>query len=233
MKTADGKSELPVMYLDIETNELAEEVGGWGNVHLLTMGVAVTYNEAEPAGKEVRIWLAGMEKELCNYLRQAQCLVGHNLFRFDLTVLWGALNRAERLPIALVDMRNEKPDRAKQGWAGIPVIDTLATLKEATGRFVSLDNLGMSTLRKGKTEGMDGALAPVMLREGRKREVVAYCKDDVTLVRDLFRYGVTKGVVWYVDTRSRKPRYARPGWQESFQQLARVKGERVKGKRKR
>jgi len=233
MKTQDGKYELPVVYLDIETNELAAEVGGWGNCHLLTMGVAVTYGEHEPQGTQWRIWRAGQEVALCQYLTNAKLVVGHNLFRFDYKVLWGALNRVEYIPIDLIPLRDEKPDRNNGKWGDIHTIDTLATLKEATGRFIGLDNLGESTLRRGKTDGMSGEKAPIMLREGRWKEVAVYCRDDVALIRDLFRYGVEKGVVWYVDMRSRKPRFAKPNWPAMFDSQARVRGTPVKKSRKR
>lgn len=232
MKTQDGKHELPVCFLDIETNEMAAEVGGWSNIHRMTMGVGVTFNENEPPGQEWRVWQAGNEVALCSYLvEHAKCLVGHNLFRFDLTVLWAALNNLDTIPIPLIDMRDEKPERYRNGWAGIPVIDTLSTLKDATGRFIGLDNLGQSTLKRGKTDGMDGAQAPTMLREGRRAEVIAYCRDDVALVRDIFRYGVEKGVVWYVNLKTRKPRFARPHWNSAFDGLARSRGTKVKRKR--
>ena len=159
-------------------------------------------------------------------------MVGHNLFRFDYKVLWGAPNRAERLPISLAAHRKEEPHRANMSWAGIATIDTLASLKEITGRFLALDNLGMSTLKRGKTDGMSGELAPQMLREGRWREVAAYCRDDVALIRDLFRWGVTKGTIWYVDMRTRKPRYAQPTWASTLAAVASTRGTKVKARKR-
>lgn len=228
MKTNDGKLILPVTFLDIETNELAQEVGGWRHVDKLTMAVGVTFNEAEGQNEKFKVWRAGDEVELCQYLLQSPLVVGHNLFRFDYLVLWGALQRVERIHINVIPLQEERPEYAKRTWAGIHTIDTLATLKEETGRFIGLDNLGQSNLKRGKPEGMSGAKAPEMIREGRMNEVIAYCKEDVTIVRDLFRLAVKRGTVWYIDMRTRKPRFAKPGWDKQFENLAIVRGSKTK-----
>lgn len=225
MKTQDGKYELPVVYLDIETNELASEVGGWNHVDKMTLGVGVTYDERDELW---RFWNQKNVLGLCEFLSKAPLIVAHNGFRFDLTVLWGYLRSLDSIPIPLIEMRDEKPEYHKNGWAGIPVIDTLTTLRAETGRFIALENLAMSTVNMEKAEGIDGGQAPILLREGRVREVNAYCRQDVQMLRKVFEYGVGKGVVWYLDTRTRKPRFARPDWAARFSSLARVRGSRVK-----
>lgn len=231
MKTQDGKLELPVCYLDIETNELAEEVGGWKHVDRLTMGVGVTYDDSAKDGERWRIWKTGMEIPLLQYLHDKPLIVAHNAFRFDLTVLWGALTRAKSIPTFLIEWRNEKPDYMLKSWAGHPVIDTLATIKEATGKFVSLDNLGESTVNMKKAEGMSGAMAPTLLQQGEFLKVITYCKRDVEILSKVFRFGVEKGQVWYIDPYTHKPRYARPGWTYEFSQMAKVRGTKVRKKK--
>lgn len=223
MISTDGKRRLPVVVLDIETNELVEEVGGWKNVHLLTMGVAVTYDEQTDTW---RTWRHGEEADLLSFLVDAPLVVGYNLLRFDYKVLWGALQQMPLVRIKLIPLARTDPEE----WSlHIPTLDLFAWLKKTTGRFIGLENVGQSTLGKGKAGKIKGIDAPGLLKAGKVREVAEYCTSDVQLTYDLFKWGVEKGTAWYIGT-DRKPHATQAGWQGEFNVRAAAVGERVKGK---
>jgi len=221
MKTTDKKHELPAVFLDLETNELAEDVGGWKNTHLLTLAVAVTYDERDVTW---RTWHEEDLVDLLKYLIEAPVVVGWNLLRFDYKVLWGGLMRQAMHAIELLPLVNSIPEAWGQH---ISTIDLMAWLHRETGQYIGLDNAAKSTLGRGKTEGVEARMIPQMLRDGEMRKVTAYCKDDVQLTRDLFAWGVTKGSCWYL-ARNKKPRTCRALWQGDFNSQAASRGSRVK-----
>jgi DEAD/DEAH box helicase domain-containing protein len=227
MLTTNGKHDLPCVYLDIETNELAAEVGGWGNIHLMTVGVAVTYDERDGTW---RTWYKDDVARLLAYLVNAPMVVGYNLLRFDYKVLWGGLMRIEKIPIDLIPFASGITAKSvPEKWGEIiRTIDLMAWLKQTTGRLIGLDVAASSTIGKGKTEGVEAVLVPEMLRDGKLREVTQYCKDDVTLVRELFQWGIRKGTCWYIERG--KPKATTAGWQDYFNNSAIVHGSKVKAK---
>jgi hypothetical protein len=105
--------------------------------------------------------------------------VGHNVSQFDLRFLWQrAIVLGIRPPIWLP--RNPKP------WDDAAVFDTMAQWA-GSGNRISLDNLCKALGVSGKTGGIDGSLVWDYVRDGRIKEVAAYCKNDVEITRDCFR----------------------------------------------
>ncbi|NIQ37066.1 MAG: DEAD/DEAH box helicase [Proteobacteria bacterium] len=172
-----GEFEPAVAYLDLETQRLADEVGGWGNVHLMKLAVAVLYNQRS---QRFEVFTEDHVEALIDRLQTFDLLVGFNIKRFDYRVL------AAYTPFRL--------DR-------LPTFDILQDIRGRLGFRLSLDHLTEQTLGKSKTA--DGVQAVKWFREGNLEAVVKYCRADVTMTRELFEFGVKKGYLIY-QTRQRR-----------------------------
>lgn len=153
--------------LDLETQRLAEEVGGWANTHLMRVSVAVLYDSQADSFE------AFGEKDIARLLRrltELELIVGFNILRFDYGVL-GAYSAMD--------------------LARLPTLDLLADLHQALGHRLSLQALGEATLGAGK--GADGLQAVQWWRQGQLTELTDYCRQDVALTRDLFLFGQERG----------------------------------------
>lgn len=160
------------IYLDAETQRLAEEVqGGWDNVRAFGLSVAVTWDA--PSG--YREWYEPDAGRLIGEMRAFDRVVTFNGLRFDLEVL-----------SAYGDTRDL---RGKS-------LDLLQDLKRRLGFRVSLQNLAQATLGKGKTaSGLD---AVSWWRSGDpalRQRVVDYCRMDVEILREIVAYGRREGFV--------------------------------------
>ena len=70
-------------------------------------------------------------------------------------------------------------------------LDILRDVHAQLGYRLSLDALGTATLNTPKSA--DGLQALQWYKEGRLDLIETYCRQDVDLTRDLFRYGLTHG----------------------------------------
>jgi DEAD/DEAH box helicase domain-containing protein len=163
--------EPAVGYLDIETQRLADEVGGWANVHLMRLAVAVLYDQRSDA---FQVFTEDRAGELITRLRAFDLVVGFNIKRFDYRVL------AAYTPFDL---------------QGLPTFDLLEDIHGRLEHRLSLGHLAEQTLGRSKTG--DGLQAVRWFREGNLEAVVTYCKDDVVITRDLFRFGLSEGYLIY------------------------------------
>jgi DEAD/DEAH box helicase domain-containing protein len=77
----------------------------------------------------------------------------------------------------------------------LPTFDILEDIYQRLGFRLSLGHLAEQTL--GKTKIADGIQAVRWLREGKLDAVVEYCKDDVSITRDLFDFGLSQGYLVY------------------------------------
>jgi DEAD/DEAH box helicase domain-containing protein len=70
-------------------------------------------------------------------------------------------------------------------------LDILEDVKEYLGFRLSLAHLATTTLGAEKTA--DGLQALQWWKQGRILEIIEYCRQDVKITRDLFRYGRKNG----------------------------------------
>jgi DEAD/DEAH box helicase domain-containing protein len=155
---------------DLETQKVAEEVGGWGNIARMKVSLAVAYTEEDG----FRTFTEAKVPELIDLLKSADLVVGFNQLRFDYEVL-SAYTRE--------DLR------------ALPNLDILADIAEVLGFRLALDHLAQSTLGRKKT-GM-GLEAVLWFREGRMDLLEQYCCEDVRITRDLYQFGLENGFLLY------------------------------------
>jgi DEAD/DEAH box helicase domain-containing protein len=165
------RGEPQVAFFDLETQRLAEEVGGWGNVHLMRLAVGVLYDRGSNG---FEIFAEEKVEKLIERLKGYDLVVGFNIKRFDYRVL-GAYTGFD--------------------FAELPTFDILEDIYQRLGFRLSLGHLAEQTLGKAKTA--DGIQAVRWLREGKLDAVIEYCKDDVAITRDLFDFGLSRGYLVY------------------------------------
>jgi DEAD/DEAH box helicase domain-containing protein len=160
------------IYLDVETQRLADEVqGGWDNIRAFGLSVAVTWD----ADHDFREWYEDDVARLIGELSVFDRIVTFNGDRFDLEVLSAYGD--------VVALRQKS-------------LDVLRDLKRRLGFRVSLQSVAQSTLGKQKTgSGID---AVAWWRSGDpalRRRVADYCRVDVEILRELVVYGRREGFV--------------------------------------
>lgn len=160
-----------VLYFDLETQKGSDEVGGWGNIHLMKMAVAVVWDSLE---QKHFTYLEDEVGALADKLRSADLVVGFNVIGFDYTVI--------------------QPD-VSFDLLEIKTFDMLLDVKKKLGFRLSLNHLAEQTLNAEKSA--DGLISLKWYREGKIDKIVEYCKKDVEITRDLFLYGEQKGHLFY------------------------------------
>lgn len=149
--------------LDLETRRSAAEAGGWGKVSRMGVSCVVVYDSMTDAYEE---YLGDEIERLADHLKQLDLVVGFNIIRFDYAVLKGC---------------------SSFDFHSLPTLDILHEIHKNLGYRLSLDNLGEHTL--GKNKSADGLMALKWWKEGKIRQIIDYCRDDVELTRDLYLFG--------------------------------------------
>jgi DEAD/DEAH box helicase domain-containing protein len=160
-----------VVYLDLETQKLAQDVGGWKNVHLMRISVGVLYDSA---AKEFFSFTEDQVDLLLPRLEQADLIVGFNIKGFDYKVL-GAYT--------------------SQDLSRLKTFDMLEDIHQRLGFRLSLDHLASETLGQGKSA--DGLQAVAWFNQGEMQKLTDYCRQDVIVTRDLFLFGLEHGYLIY------------------------------------
>ena len=184
---ADGpdpdQSEQRIVYFDLETQRLAQDVGGWHNTHLMGVSVAVIYDSLE---KRFLSFTEDRIDELLEHFEKANLVVGFNIKRFDYTVLSAYTSK---------DLQE------------LPTFDILEDIYKRLGFRLGLDHLAKETIGQGKTA--DGLQAVEWFRKGEMDKLIDYCRQDVATTRDLFQFGLKNGHLIYRtkkdDARGRLP----------------------------
>ena len=135
------------------------------------MSCAVLYDSAEDAFFDFRE--EDLERLLA-HLRQLELVVGFNITRFDYAVLKGYTD----FPLHT-----------------LPTLDMLQRVYSRLGYRLSLDHLASATL--GVTKSGNGLQALRWWAEGQIEKIVAYCRQDVALTRDLYVFGRDNGYLLF------------------------------------
>ncbi len=181
-------ASIPASYrigvLDLETQRLAQEVGGWQNKHLMRVSVAVLH---ECLSGSYKVYREKDVPSLVEDLQELDLVVGFNISRFDYAVL------KAYTPFDL---------------QSLPTLDLLTEVEKSLGFRLSLDHLAQRTLGRPKTS--DGIQAVNWFRQGQWDLLIDYCTMDVDLTRDLFLHALEKGFLVYSDKQDRLLRIATP-----------------------
>jgi DEAD/DEAH box helicase domain-containing protein len=158
------------IFFDLETQNLAGEVGGWSNVEALKLSVACTYHEDHG----YQDWWEAQAGDLLAELREAQLIVGFNLNNFDYRVLslYGST----------------------EGFSA-KTFDILDEIFAQLGRRVSLNTLAVMNLGEAKVFE-SGVQAVRLWRADKLQELTEYCRRDVELTKRLFELWQNAGILW-------------------------------------
>ena len=167
-----------IVYFDLETQQSAEEVGGWDKISLMRMSIGVTYSASRGG---YHIYGEKQVDELIRELQRADLVVGFNNLRFDYEVLHG---------YTTFDLRQ------------IPTLDMLVELQKALQHRLSLDSIAAATLGVEKTA--EGMQAIRWFREGKMMEIAEYCCFDVKLTKMVHEYGMAHGQIYFTNKFGKK-----------------------------
>jgi len=159
-------SAVPERYgvFDLETKRSAAEVGGWHRADRMGISVGVLYDA------KLDTYLTFLEDqidELVDHLKKLELVIGFNNKRFDNLVL-----------SAYTDY----------DLSSLPTLDLLQAVRDRLGYRLSLDHLAEHTL--GVKKSANGLLALQWYKEGEIDKIAEYCRRDVEITRDLFRFGM-------------------------------------------
>jgi len=156
------------LVVDLETQNLVQDVGGWDHIDKLKISVGCAYDSA------TNQYLSFRENEIpkLNDLCQNRLVVGYNVRGFDLIVL-----QAYGLKLQ-----------------GLDVFDIMYDVQALTRqKYMKLETLAQGTLNIGKSA--DGLMAVEWWKQGQVDKIIEYCMQDVKVTRDIFEYGRKNGVV--------------------------------------
>ncbi|MFH1452738.1 MAG: ribonuclease H-like domain-containing protein [Armatimonadota bacterium] len=158
------------LVFDLETQKLADEVGGWGNIKDMLLSVACVYNLDT---SEELVFTEDKVRDLIIELLGADLVIGFNIINFDYKVLQAYTH---------LDLRQ------------IKTLDLSWEVKKNMGRRISLNNLAKNTLNKSKLGS--GLEAVEWYRNKQMEQLISYCMEDVKITHELYKYGKEMGHVF-------------------------------------
>ena len=161
-----------LIFFDLESQFLFDEVGGRGNIDKLKVACGVTYSTAK---NDFKVYWEQDVPALIEELKSATKVIGFNLRGFDYLVL--------------------QPYSTETRFASLPTLDLLLDLQKTLGFRISLDNIASATLGTAKTA--DGVQSVHWFRSGELDKVAEYCKADVDITRRIYEFGRDKGYIFY------------------------------------
>jgi DEAD/DEAH box helicase domain-containing protein len=156
------------LIIDVETQKLVQDVGGWDHIDKLGISVACAYDSK--TDQFLSFVEADMKKliELC----EERLVIGYNIRGFDLPVM---------VPYGLNIQR-------------LDVFDIMYDLQTLTRQqFLKLEAVARGTLGEGKSA--DGLMAVEWYKTGQIQKIIDYCTQDVKVTRDVFNFGRQNGFV--------------------------------------
>ncbi len=166
MKSAPPDLGPRLVVFDLETRRSAADVGGWDKAHLMGVSVGIVWDSHQDRSTA---YFEEQIEDLIAHLRSADLVVGFNIAGFDYRVLRGY---------------------TPFDFAGLNTLDILQEVYGHLHYRVSLDSLARATLETAKTA--DGLQALQWFKEGRLDLIEEYCRKDVDVTRNLFRYGLER-----------------------------------------
>jgi len=160
-----------IVYFDLETQKLFQEVGGRDPSKLL-LACAVTWSTAR---NDFAVYWEKDAATLVDELKSADRVIGFNIFNFDFEVL--------------------RPYAPNENFRAIRATDMLRDVYRALNFRVSLDSIARATL--GITKSADGTKSVQWFKMGELDKVAEYCKVDVDITRQIYEFGRDQRYVQY------------------------------------
>jgi DEAD/DEAH box helicase domain-containing protein len=156
------------LIIDVETQKLVQDVGGWDHIDKLGISVACAYDSKTDQ------WLSFLESDMKKLIElcEERLVIGYNIRGFDLPVM---------VPYGLNIQR-------------LDVFDIMYDLQTLTRQqFLKLEAVARGTLGEGKSA--DGLMAVEWYKTAQIQKIIDYCMQDVKVTRDVFNFGRTNGFV--------------------------------------
>lgn len=160
-----------VVYFDLESQKLFEDVGGRDASKLL-LACGVTWSTDR---NDFAVYWENQAAALIAELKAADRVVGFNIINFDYEVL--------------------KPYAPTVNFRSFRSTDMLQDIFRTLNFRLSLDSIARATL--GTTKTADGIQSVVWYRNGELDKVAEYCKADVDITRRVYEFGRDNGFVHY------------------------------------
>lgn len=160
-----------LVYFDLESQKLFEEVGGRDPSKLL-LACGVTWSTAR---NDFAVYGEKDAAALIAELKSADRVIGFNIINFDYEVL--------------------KPYAPGENLRLIRSTDMLQDIYKALGFRLSLDSVAKATF--GATKSADGLQSVQWFKNGELDKVAEYCKADVDITRRIHEFGRDNGFVHY------------------------------------
>ena len=160
-----------IVYFDLESQKLFEEVGGRDASKLL-LACGVTWSTER---NDFAVYWEQDAQALVNELKAADKVVGFNTINFDYQVL--------------------RPYAPNENFRSIRSVDMLQDIFRTLNFRISLDSIAKASL--GATKTADGIQSVEWFRNGELDKVAEYCKADVDITRRVYEFGRDNGYVNY------------------------------------
>lgn len=160
-----------IVYFDLESQKLFEEVGGRDPGKLL-LACGVTWSTER---NDFAVYWEKDAPALVAELKAADRVIGFNIISFDYEVL--------------------KPYTPAENFRAFRSTDMLQDIHRTLGFRLSLDTIAKATL--GATKTADGIKSVEWFRNGELDKVAEYCKADVDITRRVYEFGRDNGYIHY------------------------------------
>ena len=160
-----------IVYFDLESQKLFQEVGGRDASKLL-LACGVTWSTVR---NDFAVYWEKDALQLVAELKSADRVIGFNIISFDYEVL--------------------KPYVLNENFRAFRSTDMLQDIYRTLNFRLSLDSIAKATL--GTTKAADGVQSVEWFRNGQLDKVAEYCKSDVDITRRIYEFGRDHGFVHY------------------------------------
>ena len=160
-----------IVYFDLESQKLFEDVGGRDASKLL-LACGITWSTDR---NDFAVYWENQASALVAELKAADRVIGFNIINFDYEVL--------------------KPYAPTVNFRSFRSTDMLQDIFRTLNFRLSLDSIAKATL--GATKTADGVQSVVWYRNGELDKVAEYCKSDVNITRRVYEFGRDNGFVYY------------------------------------
>ena len=161
-----------LVYFDLESQNLLQDVGGRSGIEKLRLSCGVTFSTER---NDFAVYWEKDALALIEELKNADRVIGFNLIGFDYPVL--------------------RPYAPTFNFASLRTLDLLQEIHRTLGFRLSLDAIAEASL--GATKSADGLKAVEWFHAGELEKVAEYCKVDVDITRRVHEFGRDNGFVHY------------------------------------